>query len=163
MTFAAHAVEVEEGLFLGNKQTALSSEFHRQHNIMLVINCTNTVPFLKPVVNNGVTYIRVPVNDNRAPEEIKKLESFIPEIVHLIHVHLSLGHNVLVHCRAGRQRSAAVVSAFLMNKYLWTHDEATSYVKFKKHDVFSPHINFYPALQEYNTHLDSIRIAIITI
>ena len=145
-----HLVQVDDRLFIGDIRAATSSELHKRHDFRLVVNCTTSVPFLEPKVIPSVTYLRVGVEDNGRPEEIKKLGEHIPATVDAIDRHLSEGHNVLVHCRMGRQRSAAIIAAYLMYKYPdFTHDKAIAYVKYKKGDTFFPAANFYSALQEY--------------
>ena len=149
-------VEVDDRLFIGDIRAALSPELHKRHGFRLVVNCTTSVPFLEPKVVPGVTYVRVPVEDNGRPEEIKKLGEHIPATVAAIDKYLLEGHTVLVHCRMGRQRSAAVIAAYLMYKYPdFTHDKAISYVRYKKHDVFAPTTNFYAALRDYSVLLKS--------
>ena len=146
-----HLVEVDDRLFIGDVRAASSPELHKRHDFRLVVNCTTSVPFLEPVVVPGVTYVRVGVEDNGRPEEVQKLGENIPATVAEIDRHLSQGHNVLVHCRMGRQRSAAIIAAYLMYKYKWSHHEAITYVKHKKGDTFFPAANFYAALRDYNT------------
>jgi dual specificity phosphatase 12 len=151
-------VQVDDRLFIGDIRAATSPELHKRHAFRLVVNCTTSVPFLVPAVVPGVTYVRVGVEDNGRPEEIKKLGENIPATVAAIDRHLSEGHNVLVHCRMGRQRSAAIIAAYLMYKYQnFTHDRAIAYVKYKKADTFFPAANFYAALREYNETLSVIR------
>jgi predicted protein tyrosine phosphatase len=138
-------VEVNPRLYLGDAKAALSCECHQRHGFMLVVNCTTNIPFIDGVEN--ATHVRVPVEDNGNVEEIEKLEQKLPEIVNVIDKHLTQGHKVLVHCHMGRQRSAAVVAAYLMYKHSWTPDEAISYLRSKKPDAFFPAPNFVSALR----------------
>ena len=145
-----HLVEVDDRLFIGDIRTALSPELHRRHGFRLVVNCTTSIPFIEPKVVPGVTYTRVGVEDNGRPEEVQKLGGYIPDTVAAIDKCLLEGHTVLVHCRMGRQRSAAIIAAYLMYKYPnFTHDTAISYVRYKKRDAFLPAANFYAALRDY--------------
>jgi predicted protein tyrosine phosphatase len=151
-----HLVEVDDRLFIGDVRAATSPELHRRHGFRLVVNCTTSVPFLEPKVIPEVTYVRVAVEDNGRLEEVQKLGENIPATVAAIEKYLSEGHTVLVHCRMGRQRSAAMIAAYLMYKYPdFTHDKAISYVRYKKQDTFTPTANFHAALREYAESLKS--------
>ncbi|XP_014681521.1 PREDICTED: phosphatidylglycerophosphatase and protein-tyrosine phosphatase 1-like isoform X2 [Priapulus caudatus] len=44
-------------------------------------------------------------------------------------------NSVYVHCKAGRSRSATIVTCYLMQLHLWTPEEAVTYIKEKR-----PHI-----------------------
>ena len=151
-----HLVEVDDRLFIGDVRAALSPELHKRHGFRLVVNCTTSVPFLEPKVVPDVTYSRVSVEDNGRPEEVQKLGEHLPATVAELDRHLSEGHTVLVHCRMGRQRSAAVIAAYLMYKYPdFTPDKAISYVRYKKQDTFTPVANFHAALRDYAVLLKS--------
>ena len=49
-----------------------------------------------------------------------------------IDYYLSQGTNVLVHCRAGKSRSATIIIAYLMKKYNMTFEKAYNLVKSKR-------------------------------
>jgi protein-tyrosine phosphatase len=53
---------------------------------------------------------------------------------------------VVVHCRAGQQRSAAVMAAYLMRKGMGL-EQAIKYIKSRKPDAFYWNVNFMPALK----------------
>lgn len=151
-----HLVEVDDRLFIGDIRAALSPELHKRHGFRLVVNCTTSVPFLEPKVVPGVTYSRVGVEDNGRPEEVQKLGEYLPATVAAIDKYLLEGHTVLVHCRMARQRSAAVIAAYLMYKYPdFTPDKAIQYVRYKKQDAFAPMANFHTALRDYAVLLKS--------
>jgi dual specificity phosphatase 12 len=93
---------------------------------------------------------RLPVNDDRQPESIRIMQRYLPKILDDIDSKRIAGINVLVHCRAGQQRSAAVIAAYLMKTTHMTPDEAVSYVKSRKPDAFFTGVNFYEALSHIN-------------
>jgi protein-tyrosine phosphatase len=53
-----------------------------------------------------------------------------------------------VHCHAGRQRSAAVIAAYIMKYEGLDLTETIRYMRSRKPDVFRPNINFLPVLQK---------------
>ena len=62
-------------------------------------------------------------------------------MVDLIDNHLKNGI-VVVHCLAGRQRSAAVIASYLIKFHGKSVNESIDFVKSKKRDAFFPHVNF---------------------
>jgi protein-tyrosine phosphatase len=72
----------------------------------------------------------------------------------------SKGKNILVHCLAGNQRSAAFVCAFLMNAKKFTLDEAIKYLLEKKPNVFffGRQNNFINALQNIEDDIKKNKI-----
>jgi protein-tyrosine phosphatase len=54
------------------------------------------------------------------------------------------GMPVLVHCHAGRQRSAAVIAAYIMKFEGLSLDATLQHMKSRKRDVFSQKLIFGP-------------------
>ena len=88
---------------------------------------------------------RLAIDDHRKHEDTLKLNEEIEEVTQKIDNHLKLGP-VIVHCLAGRQRSAAVVASYLMLYKKFDKDSAINFMKTKKRDVFFPDINFIETL-----------------
>jgi dual specificity MAP kinase phosphatase len=70
----------------------------------------------------------------------------LPSVLESIDGVLKNDGRVVVHCRAGQQRSAAVMAAYLMRKGILL-DDAIKYIKTKKKDAFLHSVNFMPALK----------------
>ena len=102
---------------------------------LLVINCTKD---LDNLIDN---VYRINIDDRQNPEDTLELNNVINEVVDLIDNHLKTG-NVVVHCLAGRQRSAAVVASYLIKFHGKSVNESIDFVKSKKRDAFFPFINF---------------------
>ena len=132
--------EIIPHVFLGDANDAI----HLSANIKLVINCTKHLPFYSP----DTQQIRISVDDdgNEVYDIVKywTLTTFDPMINHIMQ-----GHDILVHCQMGRQRSAATIVAFIMKTLKWPLDRAIAHVKSKKPDAFFPEVNFIKALEEY--------------
>ena len=114
------------------------------HDKCFIINCTPDLPMLS---RRGV---RVSILDD--PAENDRMLSFFPETTRVIRERLSWGDAVIVHCAAGQQRSAAVVTAYLMRENGWSASKAMKFVKSKKSDAFIGHATFWPALDEWGSH-----------
>nr|CAG4648342.1 EOG090X0GSS [Moina brachiata]SVE93341.1 EOG090X0GSS [Moina brachiata] len=84
----------------------------------------------------GVDYIRFNVVDMfEAPSQ-----DMLKEGVQFINRTIEQGGTVYVHCKAGRSRSATLVGCYLMQKNLWTPEQAISHLKsVRPHVIFTPH------------------------
>lgn len=136
------------GLWIGSEGDSGDASFFRTHGITLVVNATASIPVRLPA---GVTSYRIPVDDD--PDENDAMLSHLPIVVVAIEDVLAHGNGVLVHCRAGMQRSAAVVAAYLMWKRGYTATRAMRYINDKKAETFWPTPTFEPALRAWEAAL----------
>ena len=125
------------GLFLGNGKSSLDDDFLKKNNIRAVFNCTKDLPFHHSIKD-----------DNLQMEEIRNLELWSFEIVYKLAKEHKKG-NVLVHCYAGMQRSAAVVAMYLIAIHNMKHEQAISYIKHKRSIAFWPFTNFLKSIQGF--------------
>ena len=143
--------EILPRLWLGSDKT-LNNDFLKTHNIKFIINCSKDIP------DNSLNIetIRVNVDDkpniSHAIDNKIMLES-LPSLVHYIHKFINNNKNVLVHCKAGKQRSACVVCAYIIKYGEVDIDKAVYYIRTKRPIAFTPVVNFLPALQHYKTTL----------
>jgi hypothetical protein len=105
-----------------------------------IVNCSRDLPMRSP---NGR---RVPIDD--APHENSRMLGFFEPVTRLIHEQLQQG-DVIVHCWAGQQRSAAMVAAYIMRYGPASKDDAMELVKLRKSDAFSWGATFSPALTNW--------------
>ncbi len=134
MTFSMH--EIIDGLYLASfNQVRQRGAEAREY---FIVNCSRDLPMLSP---RGV---RLPIDD--APDENERMLGFFPRVTRAIRRRLLEGDEVIVHCWAGQQRSAAVVAAYLMRYMRFTRDEAKGFVRQRKADAFSWGATFDPAL-----------------
>jgi hypothetical protein len=129
-------------LFLGN--VCDSETFGPTANV--VVNCTTDLPFLGDPARQ--TQIRVPVKDNGDDAQQDALLRHLVDLDLCARIDDALcqGRTVLVHCRAGQQRSAAVVAAYLMHAQDLTAAEAVRLVRSRKPDAFLGAVNFHRTL-----------------
>ena len=109
---------------------------------MFIINCSKDLPMVGPG-------IRLPVDDDLSKEAMQTMAQALPKIVNMIESVRANGQSVLVHCRAGQQRSAAVVTAYLMSQGMCKQD-AIEFVRTKKPDAFLWGVNFDPVLENFS-------------
>lgn len=112
----ARAPRVLKHLYLGPLTAAHDLQLLQDRNIRCIINCTPLDPFHADLPAHIETH-RVPVEDEDTSEANLLMFQCIPEATTLMHGHLLMQHGVLVHCYAGRSRSATVVTAYLMMKH----------------------------------------------
>ena len=110
-----------------------------------VVNCTKDLPMAGP---EGA---RLAVNDDRRDDlrDQRTMTAELPRVVALIDRELRNGRDVIVHCLAGRQRSATVVCAYIIHRHGMTVDAAVAYLRGKKRDVFFAGMNFRESLDEF--------------
>lgn len=143
------AKQITKDLWIGSEGDSQDADFFDQHNIRLVINATANIPISAPP--DEVRSYRIPVDDS--PDENDTMLRHFPTAVLLIDEARRHGHGVLVHCRAGMQRSAAVVAAYLMWKRGMTADQAFEFINRRKPETFWPVPTFEPALRSWEQAL----------
>jgi protein-tyrosine phosphatase len=161
--------EIIPNLFLGSVEASKDYDFIYNKKISIIINCSKDLKneyqlnLLKPIeeapfeiqewlYNHSyyIKYYRIPVDDNGKDIEIQNFYKYTMEILHLIINEYKKGKNILVHCLAGNQRSAAFVVAFLMFYKNIRLEDSVKYVLEKKPNVFffGQTINFKNALEK---------------
>jgi rhodanese-related sulfurtransferase len=154
----AHAHEIIPGLWLGDRRAAADETFLRSQHIDLVVNATKDIPFVPWVENK----IRIPVDDNLEEEEIRNMELWAGEIAFKMIAHFKAGHRILVHCAAGRQRSAASVAFFLIAYKGMKTEEVIPFIKSKRAVAFYPKINFMKAIVGFDRRYQEEILPLLT-
>ena len=132
------------GLWLGNAKASLDDNFLKDNNITTVFNCTKDLPYHYGIKKQ----YRVPVDDNLKTEEIRNMELWSFEIIYKLRKEHIQG-NVLVHCYAGMQRSAAVIAMYLVATEQMKSDDAINFIKEKRPIAFRPFTNFYKSIKGF--------------
>jgi len=138
-------------LYLGNYQAAKDRAFFKDKNIKAVLNCSSDIPnhFAH---NKDIEYMRIPVEDSLKAKDIELMYHYLPCIVEFIYKNIVIEKkNILVHCWAGRQRSAISVAAFLVAKRGLTPHEACKYILERRKEGFhyGLSLNFTNSLTKY--------------
>jgi protein-tyrosine phosphatase len=150
-----NADEIYPRIWLGNRRAAMDDDFLQTHNIETVINCSKELPF-HPYPRNRY---RLPVTDNLLPTEIQHMGDWAWETMQYMLREYNLGRTILVHCRAGMQRSASVCAMFLMLHDGMTFDQAFAHLRQRRPIVFRPMINFKSAILRFEAELQQQRRA----
>jgi dual specificity MAP kinase phosphatase len=131
--------EIVPNLFLADYESA---RLHTPDNAFIV-NCSKDLPMIR---DQGV---RISVDDNGSQEAMHTMLKALPSVVDLIQTHLQL-QPVVVHCQAGRQRSATVIAAYLYKYGGYSLEDAVHYVRDKKRDAFFWNVNFRDSLEWFS-------------
>ena len=103
-------------IFLGNKDDANNFFFIADNNIDIIVNATKDLPLYHTNVPE-ITYYRFPVDDNLQESEFEYFRIYAPNLIkELFHQYVS-GKSILIHCFAGKQRSAALVTLLYIYIY----------------------------------------------
>lgn len=137
--------EIIPNLYIGDKDS-IKQTFFANKRKMVIINATKDVPISK-IMPFTVQNYRIPVNDDLKRSSIIQMATYLPNTASIIDRHLKNGYTVLVHCYAGRQRSCAIVAAYLMKYKHYRLKEAINYIKKKRPYSFFPYVNFYYSLR----------------
>lgn len=131
--------EIIPHLYLSNYRDVVNSL--DKESDFFVMNCTKDLPMVQ--TKYGGT--RLFVDDHPSSENTMTMN--ISLMVKYIDDQLKKGHNVVVHCFAGQQRSAAVVAAYLVDKMNMTVDQAIDFIKSKKPDAFLGGVHFIKSIK----------------
>lgn len=114
-----------------------------------IINCTKDLPLM------DLGY-RISVDDIPDIENNRIMYDAFFSIIPIIENKLSKNIKVVVHCNAGRQRSASIVCAYLIWKYKYNLNYAINFIKYKKQDAFFWSINFNQALEKFYNDINKL-------
>jgi protein-tyrosine phosphatase len=132
-------------VWVGSEATAADGTFLKKNKIKLVVNCSKDIPKY-----SDIPMLRVPVHD--AAFDAGKMGKYLALASTGIRDVTRYKGNVLIHCRAGMNRSATVCAAYLMTIKGMTAKEAMGAVRKAKPEVYHP-MNFKPALTDYEKKL----------
>ena len=138
-------------LWLGGIRSALDEQFLMENKINVIFNCTKDIPFIQ--LPQEMTYYRVPVDDNLQDEEIDNMQKWSPEIVFKLLKEHHAEKNILIHCAAGMQRSAAACIMFLMTLWKQPQQPVFAFMRERRPIVFQPSMNFQKAVDWYEQWL----------
>jgi protein tyrosine phosphatase len=139
-------------LWLGNRIAASDPDFLKSNNITVVFNCTKDLPFHPSVLRK----YRLPVDDNLQAQEIANMELWAPEAVYKVLQEYSRGSNILIHCFAGMQRSAALMAMTMVVLTKQPSEKIRNFIRAKRPVAFFPFTNFDKSIKGFEkSYLES--------
>ena len=78
---------------------------------------------------------------------------YLKKLIPLINNHLLKKDTILIHCRAGMQRSATFLAALLMYNLKLPKNKTINLIRKKRNISFLPYANFNLSLTEYENYL----------
>jgi protein-tyrosine phosphatase len=149
----ADADEIIPRLWLGNRRAAANMEWLQMNNINVVMNCSKDIPFADDTEVVRRRIYRIPIDDSLRDRDIDYLTTASEEVALTLLREYKSGAQILVHCAAGMQRSAASVAIFLMTLNHWPAEYTVNYICSIRPIAFRPGINFLASIQEYERRL----------
>lgn len=133
---------IDDNLYLGNVSCARDSNTLEKLQITHILTI-DLVPLPRAILDRPkLTFKFVKLAD--VPKE--DLISILPTTNDFIKQAIADGGTILVHCYFGMSRSAAIVIAYVMEKYGLCYEEAFSLVKCKRRFI-SPNVGFVAQLK----------------
>jgi len=148
MTILNDKHEIINNLWIGNRFSSWDERFIKENNIKLIINCSRHLKFIDI---EGIKKIRIDVEDDGSLRTNKIIYKKLDSIIHKMNKYLSNNKGVLVHCSAGMQRSATIVTAYLINKNKMSKRDGIKFVRSKRVLAFLP-MAFYGLLLSRYEH-----------
>ena len=145
-----HAHEILPGIWLGDAIAASDDSWILRNRISVIFNCTKDIPF-RATAHCITQRYRLPVDDNLQAVEIDNMSAWAAEAVLKAYHAWSTGNRVLIHCYAGRQRSAAIVAMLVILLLGKPMEEAMNFIRQKRPVAFFPAANFGRAIQKFET------------
>ena len=150
------AIEIINGLYLGNKIDSHNTTFLKSRKIKIIINVTTEIQFLKDCENLGIQCIRVPISNNYENYEKQNDEYYYQfrDLCKLIDLKLHQNKNIIVHCSSGKYRGSTLILAYLMYKLKkLNHNEIYKILETKYQMVQMDKHVFLDAIRKWNEEL----------
>jgi protein-tyrosine phosphatase len=138
--------DIIDYLYLGNMNAVNTKEI----DFSLIVNCSKDLAF----PNNAKECIRIPINDDPAYSDslLEIIEN--TDVLYKINNYVKNNKYVLVHCRAGMQRSCALIAIYLIKYYKMKPDAAIEYVKYRRPVAFLGSVNLESAINGFYNSLN---------
>ena len=128
------AAKIRDGLFLGDGETSMDTDFLQLNKITNLINLSGH-EVRNVFAGHGFVYQTFCWEDRPDFVVFPDLEKDIMDIVEFIDISLRRGLSVLVYSLRGVSRSAMVMCAYLMCKFHWGFEKSYDFVYSKKSDL----------------------------
>ena len=129
-----------DNIYLGNKEAARHEDYLKENGITAVVNCAYSFKSKY----KDVKFIRLYLKDDHEQKLFPKFD----EAYEFVKENSKEGSKILVHCEAGRSRSASFVIYYLMREKGWDYKKCYEYVKEIRPNI-RPNSSFVKQLKEY--------------
>jgi protein-tyrosine phosphatase len=143
--------KIFDNLYLGNIESARNIETIKKLNIKYIFNISNGIPNYFSYDKN-IKYFNLFVADDLSDNSINLMTDNLPQLVKELDNCINANDgNILVHCYAGRQRSAILIAGYLAYKFHNTPNEAYDFIIDKRPEAFhyGSSYNFHNSLEKY--------------
>ena len=151
LNFLKDYTQISKYIFIGNKYISQNKNFFQNNNIKVVVNCSKNIDFLN--LNKKIYKYRIYLDDDLAIHTIALMSLYMKKLIPIINNHINKKHKILIHCKAGMQRSTSFVAALLMYRYNIQKNFAMKTIKHKRSCAFFPLPNFNLSLHLYQDYL----------
>lgn len=139
------AVEIIPGLFLGSISSTYNKKTLQNHGITHIIS---VIAGYQPPFPNDFYYLVVNALDNTN----NNLSSVFKDTNDFIEKAFEENGKILIHCMAGKSRSATIVIAFLMKEFGINFNTSLKTIKYKR-PIVEPNESFTNQLKKYYENL----------
>lgn len=140
------SIIIPDKLYLTNYIGASNLDALLSNNITHIINITDIIEnYFETNTENNFTYLKIPIPDAlhiNITEYLKTTNKFIDNAI-------ANGGRVLVHCFAGKSRSASIVIGYIMEKEKMAFQQALDFV-LQKRPCIDPNLAFCAQLSLLN-------------
>ncbi len=117
--------EVYPNLWLGNLKAAYNQNFLERHNIKYILTVMDNFDGTRRL--RGINYLVIPIRDKNIANN--DLRNTFDVSTLFIQNALKDKRPILIHCKNGHHRSAAVVAAFMIDKLKMDYNDTVKYIK----------------------------------
>ena len=138
----AHPSKVFDWLYLGTFTNACDIEELKRMNIKYILNCA--IECKNTTLPKDIKELHLKIRDNINFDIIpffKQSNDFINQV-------RGAGGKILIHCKLGISRSAAIVIAYLIKYYGFNFNSALKFIK-KQRERINPNAGFIEQLKQY--------------
>lgn len=133
-------VHIIDNIYLGSRAATVDADKLVEQNIRYILVAGKMIINIYP----NVIYYILPIEDSTK----QNILSYISDAMTFIKQSQNEDSNILIHCMAGKSRSASFVIAYLIKYYGYTYHKAYKYVKSIR-SVCRPNVYFVKQLKEY--------------
>ena len=138
---------IDDGIYLGNQEAAVSEELIKENNIEAICVCGKN---LQTAFEGSLQYKKYSIGD----VSTEKISHLFEENNKWIDEMKKEGRNILIHCAGGVSRSVSFTIAYFMQKHKKSFQEAFLWVK-KKRLCAQPNEGFVQQLLEFEKTLSA--------